>query len=83
MIAIPLYRMFQISDSTVDTTTYTDWVTSSGVTTHQVTRLVTPAVRVRTGWTRLAALNGSPLWLTVADLHMYQVNLLLFFGGSL
>ena len=43
----PYYRMFQISDSTVDTTTYTDWVTSSGITTHQVTRLVTPAVRVR------------------------------------
>ena len=43
----PYYRMFQISNSTVDTTTYTDWVTSSGVITHQVTRLVTPAVRVR------------------------------------
>lgn len=39
--------MFEISESTVDTTTYSDWVTRTGTVPHQVTRLVTPAIRVR------------------------------------
>lgn len=38
---------FVISQSTVETVTYDDWVTASGTISRTVRRLVTPAVQVR------------------------------------
>ena len=39
-------RFFQISEETIKTVTYDNWLTSSGRIPHTVTQLVTPAVRV-------------------------------------
>ena len=46
------YRNFIISNTTIRTTTYTDWQTRNGIIDHQVQQFVTPNILVRGSWLR-------------------------------